>query len=399
MQIPDPIIRLKDYHSTLEAALSDPDTPLYIDTSVLLWLAKIGAEARGQFLNWCRVALAGRVFIPIWAAHELYQHLRESELQGDFSKKAEHYRKTLSQLLQDISITADTAVSTVTKHASTDELVRHARKSIMDINDVLDGIQKCKGRHAQAIAEMIVFVNERLITSRFFELLEPIGAMQSFRFNSRIPPGFHDAHKPENSAGDLVFWQEIIADLKERTPPPAQVIILTKDNKTDWYFKPLRVETYEGKETGQAPDAGLEAKLPHPLLEHEIKTKTGTQSLLIINLRILAVLLDRLAPLTVPALIAATHPKGTSKNSVGINYKAMGYSDPNISASANAAAAPPRTPSQIDPLSELVDFDFVQLSSAPAILAEHQALLERLAGPIPDRNGSGTILVQAGEGA
>jgi len=90
----------------------------------------------------------------------------------------------------------------------------------MDLNNVLIGIQNGKDRNEEAVSEIVGFVNERLITSHLFDLLKPITATQSIRFESRIPPGFNDAHKPENKVGDLFFWQEIVKDLEDRSPSP-----------------------------------------------------------------------------------------------------------------------------------------------------------------------------------
>jgi hypothetical protein len=220
-------------------------------------------------------------------------------------------------------------------------------------------------------------------------LLEPIGATQATRFNGRIPPGFNDARKTQNSIGDLVLWQEILADLQHGSPRE-QAIIITNDNKSDWYCKPLRVRTYDGKEKGEDHAAGLEAKLAHPLLEHELRSTTGTKVLYIINTRILSVLLDRSTPSTVRAFTAATHPKGTT--TIGINWKQMAYQHP---AASSTPPAPPPTEEKPEASAQgdLDDLDANTLGKAPSVTADRQHLLDLLVGPIPDRNAAAAKLL------
>jgi hypothetical protein len=388
MRIPDQVIRLKEYHEALEKALADKEVPVYIDNSVLMWLLRIGAEARTDFLKWCRTKLDGRVVIPIWAAHELYHHLREGTIQGDFSKKTSHYKKTLAEMLKDISTGADSVMSAATGYASTTELVRQTRDRVMDIHHVLSRMENSKTRYEDAVSEVIAFVNQRLITSHLFSLLEPITATQSIRFEGRIPPGFKDAHKPENSVGDLLFWQEIVKDLENRTPPAETAIIITRDEKTDWYCKPLKIETYDGHIMGELHEAGLEAKLPHPLLEHEINSKTKTKTLLIVNPRILSVLLDKDSPDSFRALTAVTHPKSISEKSTGINYKAMGYArsavEPEGATEAIAVAIAPAN----------IDLNALDLKAAGTVdNPKLQTLVDRLSGIISDRNEAAAELL------
>jgi hypothetical protein len=389
MRIPDQIIRLKEYHEALETALADPDVPVYPDTSVLMWLLRIGAEARTEFLTWCRTKLTDRVIIPTWTAHELYHHLREGTILADFSKRVSHYRKTLTELLKDVSTGADPTISAATGYASTSELVGQTRERIMDINNVLNRMENNKSRYEAAVSEVITFVNERMITSHLFSLLEPVTATQSIRFEGRIPPGYKDAHKLENTVGDLFFWQEIVKDLANRSPCALKAIIITRDEKTDWYCKPIKIETYDGHIKGELHEAGLEAKLPHPMLEHELKSKTGTKILLVVNPRILSVLLDKLTPASVKALTAVTHPRTLSEKSVGINTKVMGYApfatEPEEVTETTTVVTTPKS----------IDLNTLDLKAVPSLddNPDFHMLVGRLSGIIPDRNEAAAELL------
>ena len=344
MRIPDQTIKLKDYHHAVEVALADPATPVYIDTSVLMWLIRVGTEARREFLNWCRTSLAGRVVIPTWALHELYHHLREGTIPLEISQKAAAYKKNLSDILSEVSLTADSAISVKSGYATAAELVAQTRERIIKIHDFLTKWEAEKARYDQATAEVVEFANDRLISSRLFSLLDVVSTTRDIRIEGRIPPGYKDAHKPENAVGDLVLWQEVLKDLELRSPPPAQAIIITKDEKSDWYCKPFKVEAYDGKVKGENHEVGLEAKLPHPMLEHELKLKTNTTTLFVINPRILAVILDKTSPKAFQALTMVTHPKTTSPKSTGLNYKVLGYPPPPEPPEEEGAESPAESP-------------------------------------------------------
>src|ERR1700722_19763653 len=71
----DPLVR--DYSNYLEelmGSLRSSSTRVYLDTSLLIWLIRIGKEARDEFFDWCKGRAVGSIRIPVWAAHELHRH-------------------------------------------------------------------------------------------------------------------------------------------------------------------------------------------------------------------------------------------------------------------------------------------------------------------------------------
>ena len=72
----DPFVR--DYRAFMEElaqTLEAQGTRFYLDTSVLMWLIRLGMTARSEFEAWCRSRPEGTVRVPVWAAHELHRHL------------------------------------------------------------------------------------------------------------------------------------------------------------------------------------------------------------------------------------------------------------------------------------------------------------------------------------
>jgi len=71
MQLPDLELDLKVFRERLAAVLRAPDTHIFIDTSVMIWLYRLGASARDNFVNWVSDSnYKPRVHIPVWAMHE-----------------------------------------------------------------------------------------------------------------------------------------------------------------------------------------------------------------------------------------------------------------------------------------------------------------------------------------
>src|SRR6266496_5865288 len=107
MKIPPRLIELRKYHDAIIHSLGSPTVPVYFDTSMLMWLLKVGEQARLEFLAWSRSALGARAHVPTWAAHEFYRHLREETALFQLRSQSADYQKTLSTLLLDVSLRAD----------------------------------------------------------------------------------------------------------------------------------------------------------------------------------------------------------------------------------------------------------------------------------------------------
>ena len=56
-------------------ALEAEGTRFYLDTSLLMWLIRLGPRARAEFIGWCDTRPTDAVRVPIWAAHELHRHI------------------------------------------------------------------------------------------------------------------------------------------------------------------------------------------------------------------------------------------------------------------------------------------------------------------------------------
>ena len=62
------------FKQRLAALISAHSTHIYIDTSFLMWMTKIGSNSRRELVGWLQQNCTGRVHVPIWAAHEYLKH-------------------------------------------------------------------------------------------------------------------------------------------------------------------------------------------------------------------------------------------------------------------------------------------------------------------------------------
>ena len=106
MKIPQSPVDLREYHQAIVDALSDAKTPVYLDTSLLVWLLQAGDEVRGELMQWM-TKLGVRVIVPTWTAHEQYRHIRTEKVLHDLQSRLKQYTAGLGQALVELSVSAD----------------------------------------------------------------------------------------------------------------------------------------------------------------------------------------------------------------------------------------------------------------------------------------------------
>lgn len=85
-----------------EAAVSDDGCHFYIDASILIWLTQIGKAARAQLKEWIDSIGERRFQIPVWAAHEFFNHHVNDLIGRKLSDAADAMRKTADQTYSEI---------------------------------------------------------------------------------------------------------------------------------------------------------------------------------------------------------------------------------------------------------------------------------------------------------
>lgn len=204
---------------------------MYIDTSWLMWLLQIGRAARREFLEvWNKEQVTSQAFVPVWAVHELYQHLQKRTVWHQTQQSTTLYLATLRAIVEHADIVGDDSLCRTSRFVSKTDLVESLRHSATAVNECVSALQMDDELYAEAVADITKFVNQHSLSSNIFDILKVDQGAKEVRFEGRLPPGYKDDSKLENSFGDLVFWTEILRD----APSGATVVVLTRDEKTDW---------------------------------------------------------------------------------------------------------------------------------------------------------------------
>nr|WP_168940445.1 PIN-like domain-containing protein [Novosphingobium aromaticivorans] len=296
LKIPFEKDTVEGYIASLDALIRAPGTHVYVDTSFLVWLTALGCEARNEFTGWLRAVAAGRVHVPVWAAHEYLRHhmgnLHGKKLKGIETALNDLANNTFNDLRPyiDTSFTGDSR--------SPAEIIAATRSVLIDVKRVAAIAGRWTKQHYDSNSKAIIeFINEcGLPSAPMLDWMGDIQSVEEARFEGRIPPGFQDRNKSgangggANSFGDLMFWKEILHHAGQRRA--RGVVVISNDGKNDWVMGGL-----------DQPDLDAELKViasklppiprPQPMLEYEAKASAGVQELMLVDRKYLAIYLRR----------------------------------------------------------------------------------------------------------
>ncbi|WP_226484198.1 PIN domain-containing protein [Streptomyces parvulus] len=204
-----------------------------LDANVLLNPYRVDKEARTQVFA-VLDNLKERLWVPYQASLEFFTN-RPSVMAGEESV----YQKLESPLLS--------ARSKIEEHLKT--LKYHPVVSAEVHREMLGGIDALLAKVNHLSRERDAKLEDALrndtILSKWESLLEgrvgerPDDAKSAAlledaekRLSKSLPPGYRDAEKDENSAGDAVLWLQL---LEHAQTTKRRLILITDDTKDDWY--------------------------------------------------------------------------------------------------------------------------------------------------------------------
>jgi len=261
--------------------LARPDTHLYVDTSLVMWLTAVGPTSRSAFLDWAST-IGDRIHVPAWTIQEYYRHHRSRTLVTDVAEKCFAAEKAVSEFSVHMRIYADGPLV-----ANQPEMA-----FIKELDDVRERAAKAikiarSWNYEDAAAEVIAWMNDRaLAKTRAFDSFDQLKRRGNVRYGHQVPPGFEDAHKQTNRYGDLIFWDDVVADARERHAPV--VVVLTKDRKKDWFFS--RPASEVGEDLKRLRGMWDPVPVPHPMLSFEMRSCANAEILLIDELYLGAIM-------------------------------------------------------------------------------------------------------------
>jgi PIN like domain len=279
-ELPELARKDEAYFRALLQSIESPDSRIYVDTSVLMWLTQVGAGARVQFEKWIEAKAKGRYFVPVWAAHELQTHLSQGRLVESLGECTKALEKTGADLYPDLHPFLQVPLEPA---ADIDEQQIEFLEALAKVRQLAVRLGKWKDSYADSVAAVRTWVNTH--SARGSNALHHAVAVANSgppRYDSRVPPGFQDRNKKErqveskednvtqgsNKWGDLIFWMEVVE--LTRKSKAKTVVVLTNDRKNDWRMP------------------GSDGANVHPMLAFEAAIEAGAREVKLVDVATLA---------------------------------------------------------------------------------------------------------------
>lgn len=227
------------------------------DTNTLLSIYRYKSSTSEEVLQLMQ-QLQDRIWIPYHVALEF--HRNRLSVIGDQHKKFDDTRTAINS-----------AIATLKKELTTLQLSQRHRH--IDPSPLLEGIEAQAEQYLASLADQekdsIQVTSEDSLLNRLDTILkgrigekpddqqiQKIMAEGEKRYESKIPPGYKDIKKADDSDncfkydgvsykrqyGDLIVWKQILQNTK--TQSIKHLIFVTEDNKEDWW------QITKGKTTG-----------------------------------------------------------------------------------------------------------------------------------------------------
>lgn len=282
MKFPKQYIDISEYQSEVKALLGDNDCAIFIDTNILSQLYRLNDKARQDFYKWVE-SCGNRFHIPVWVIHEYSDKIYKCNIKEYLSElsKIKTYTKEFSNIADFVKgYIGESLLKGSAYQDKTDDL----KNDIDYIANTLDKISKAINnnldKHQNEVHKEIVNqLESKVLSSDVYSLVKDAENIFSQRSHNRIPPGYKDSTKEENSAGDYIIWTEILQFCKENNVKKA--ILITRDMKADIVYAP-NTQVEDGISI-KSNDKRI--KIAKPCLIHEFYTQTQSDCFYVIDFK------------------------------------------------------------------------------------------------------------------
>lgn len=287
----DPFVRdFQQFMDELTEVLDSPQTRFYLDTSLLMWLVRLGSTARSEFLSWCRTRPESSVRVPVWAAHELHRHLTRQTVASNLSSAVSETERKLDDFVRLASERADEEVCLANGYGSRQGFIAEVEQTLAKVRQFAKIVGN-KSTLNGAADEIVGLVNDHTLDTNITELIDSLAKTGDFRYSHLIPPGYLDK-KEENRFGDVIIWEEILADIYvEEDSEQLHGVLISRDDKSDWVSSAPLISAGTTR-TKSNRDLGLDVTRAHPLLVHEFERRAKGGRLYVVHPTFLASALD-----------------------------------------------------------------------------------------------------------
>lgn len=220
------------------------------DANILLNLYRYSDETREEFYK-----ILEKLKDRIWIPHQSAQEFFDNRL-GVIGQQEKSYEEAVSAINS-----LESEFKNSRQHPFiTEKLLKKFSILSKEICEQLKENKQFHNRRIQDddILERINGLFENKVGNEFSpEKLKGIFKEGENRFSNKIPPGYKDSNKKDESEsdsrqyGDLVVWKQTIEKSKESD---TAVILITDDRKEDWWVR------FKGKTVGPRPELIKEFK-------------------------------------------------------------------------------------------------------------------------------------------
>lgn len=290
MRFPISTLDKTEYLAKINLLLNDKDCQLFIDTNVLGLLFRIYKSARNDFFEWVFPMIQNKRFnIPLWVVNEYTNRFIRNQIDDYFSplKKIKSVKQDFTEIGNFLRMNIDSASLNGTRYESVEGFIDDLKdieekfKKISVVAKAKDELYKIDIHN-----EIQRIFEETIIDSDIISILAKVREQGQIRYDNRMPPGFGDDKKEQNSFGDLIIWFEILELCKLKNIK--KVLLITNDNKKDWVYTPQYIRNIYNEE---ARIKNLDFKIADTRLIHEFKHYTNSEEFYIINFETLTQLL------------------------------------------------------------------------------------------------------------
>lgn len=272
MLIPVAVESAEDFLERVRGVLAQDGTHIYVDTSLVMWLTALGPTSRASFVQWAET-FGDHVHVPAWTVQEYYRHYRDRTQTTAIADKCLAVEQAIDDLAKHMRVYADGSLSPGQPEMAFVKELEEARQGMRRATKVARGWD-----HEVPAAEIINWMNARVLPkTRVFDGFSELKRRGGQRYSHEVPPGFEDGHKGQNRFGDLLFWEDVVADAAERKAKT--VVIFTRDRKKDWFYS--RIDAHVGQGLKQLSGRWPPVPVPHPMLSLELKSAAKAELLLV----------------------------------------------------------------------------------------------------------------------
>jgi hypothetical protein len=272
---------LEQYHNSLKQRLDAPKTLIFLDTNILAYTYRLFPSAREEFLEWFKeLARASRLKIPAWVASEYFNRISSRTLAQEFAPNFDESSSIGNQLERVARLARlvidDDWLSRRAPGTTRDSFLSNFDTSVADLKRHFNKLGFDRKQVEDVHESLLITLGDLVLPSDIAALCVKASQVAPHRYLHRLPPGFGDRGKPNNTYGDLITWMEILEFAGINVGNFDLAIFITNDEKkNDWTYAPKfrhsdNLRSKEGIENNDAPVI----RLTDPRLIHEFKAHT-----------------------------------------------------------------------------------------------------------------------------